>query len=109
MKKNLTLKQTFVKKEATTTDVLVILRTLWRRACDIPCTASDRVAFHSVILASAIGGFRPETLMSMPYRQVSLAVVRDPVHRQKTKLVATITVHHNKRNEHVARDAQDET
>lgn len=47
--------------------------------------------------------------MDMPYRQVSLAVVRDPVHHQKTKLIATITVHHNKRIEHVARSAQDET
>jgi hypothetical protein len=108
-KKGLTLKQTFVKREATTTDVLVILRTLWGRARNIPCTESDRVTFHSIILASAIGGFRPETLMSLPYEQVSLAVVRDPTQHRSTKLVATVTVHHNKRHEHVARDAQDET
>lgn len=108
-KKNLTLEQTFVKREATTTDVLIILETLWIRAVDIPCTPSDRVAFHSVILASAIGGFRPEVLMQMKYRDVKLVVVRDPNRQQRTKLVANITIHHNKKSPHKARDSQDET
>lgn len=43
-------RQPFVKREATTTDVLIILRTLWSCARNIPCTGSDLVTFSFIIL-----------------------------------------------------------
>lgn len=93
----LTVNQTFEKVEATAEDIIVVLNTLWERAGDINCEPDTRLAFHAVLLTAGIGGFRPASMMRLPYRQVSLAVVRDPNDRTRTRLVATIVVKKNKK------------
>ncbi|KAF6821138.1 hypothetical protein CPLU01_12565 [Colletotrichum plurivorum] len=90
--------QTFKKVPATAEDITLYLDTLWRRAEDIPCSPSIRIAFHAVMLLSAVGGFRPGTLMELPYRQIQLVVVRDPLEKTKTRLVANITIFQNKQD-----------
>ncbi|KAF1973216.1 hypothetical protein BU23DRAFT_568519 [Bimuria novae-zelandiae CBS 107.79] len=67
-----------------------------QRAADIPCQPSTRVSFHGILLLAAIGGFRRATIASVKYRDVCLAVVRDPNDRSKTKLVVTPTIGKNK-------------
>ncbi|KAI6544139.1 hypothetical protein MCOR05_002642 [Pyricularia oryzae] len=104
-KYNLTLQQTFTKRLATDRDILLALTTLWTRANDIPCSRRTRVAFHSVILMAAIGGFRPGALLGLTYSQVRLALVRDPKDA-KRKIVAEITIHQNKLRNDVIRTSQ---
>lgn len=88
--------QTFEKVPATAEDITLYLDVLWRRAMDVRCSPKTRIAFHAVLLLSSIGGFRPGTLMQMPFSQVQLAVVRDPLDKSKTQLVATFTIYQNK-------------
>jgi len=82
--------------EMTPADIKVFLETLWLRADDIPCTPPVRVSFHSVVLLLGIGGFRRGMVLGLKFRQVQLAIVRDPDHRKKIRLVATITIARNK-------------
>ncbi|KAF6806306.1 hypothetical protein CMUS01_14400 [Colletotrichum musicola] len=44
--------QTFTKVATTAADITLYLDTLWRRADDIRCSPSKRVAFHAVMLLS---------------------------------------------------------
>ncbi|KAK7408680.1 hypothetical protein QQX98_009148 [Neonectria punicea] len=106
--KGLSLKQTFVKREATSADIIVLLQPVWSRADAIPCTPDERIAFHTVILLEGMGGWRPNILMEMKYRQVSFAIVRDLNNRSETKLVATVSIEQNKRDQNKARTAQNE-
>ncbi|KAH6699524.1 hypothetical protein EV126DRAFT_386740 [Verticillium dahliae] len=99
--------QTFEKVEMTEKDVLLILTTLWQRADDIPCTASERVAFHFVVLMMAIGGFRQGTLTRFLYSQVRLDLVQDPSCKAPHRLVATPTVLHNKQQHKKVMNSQD--
>ncbi|KPM35006.1 hypothetical protein AK830_g11561 [Neonectria ditissima] len=55
-----------------------------------------------------MGGWRPQILMEILYRQISFAIVRDPNNHSKTKLVTTITIEQNKRDKNKARTAQNE-
>lgn len=97
--------QTFTKQEMTENDIVLLLDTLWRRADDIPCTPKTRVAFHSVVLMTGLGGFRPEVLMSFLYNQISLWVVRDESTPTRTRIVGTPTVYQNKqRHNKIARN-----
>ncbi|KAK2006506.1 hypothetical protein LZ32DRAFT_622904 [Colletotrichum eremochloae] len=91
----LSREQTFEKMSTTAEDITRQLDTLWRRAIDIRCSPSVRVAFHAILLLSSIGGFRPGTLMNITYKQIGLAVVRDPV-TNRTHLVVTVRVVQNK-------------
>ncbi|KAF2731199.1 hypothetical protein EJ04DRAFT_16250 [Polyplosphaeria fusca] len=93
---NLAVTLTFEKIEATDEDTVVLLNTLWQRADDIPCRPSTRLSFHGTLLLAAIGGFRRGTIERLRYRDVCLAVVRDPNDRSKTKLVVTPTIGKNK-------------
>ncbi|KAK3377649.1 hypothetical protein B0H63DRAFT_221614 [Podospora didyma] len=94
--------QMFVKQATRAEDVIVLLGGLWGRPQDIPCDPRTRLAFHSLVLLATIGGFRPDTLVNLPYSQVQLVLVRDPNYPQKTRLVATFTIHQNKqRTKHV--------
>ncbi|KAK8130829.1 hypothetical protein PG984_007267 [Apiospora sp. TS-2023a] len=103
---NLTREQTFVKKEMTAEDVILHLHTLWYRASDIPCSPSDRVAYHTAVLVLACGGFRSGTTLQMPYRDVEFVLVRDPQDRSQAKLVAYITINQNKQATNVIRKDQ---
>lgn len=93
-KMGLTRNQTLVK-EAADEDIALILQTLWRRAEDIPCKPITRLSFHVMLLLMAIGGFRPEVVENVKYRQVSVQVVRDPKTQEK-KLAVTFTMQQNK-------------
>ena len=84
------------KVESTVTDIGRILKTLWLRADDIPFSEPiQRVTFHGLVLLFAFG-FRQGMIFGMLFRDVTLAVVRDPVERHKRRLVATYTIKRNK-------------
>ncbi|KAH6653544.1 hypothetical protein BKA67DRAFT_323734 [Truncatella angustata] len=84
------------KIEMTSTDVDVILTTLWSESHNIPCDPDTRVDFHAFILFAAIGGFRRGTILKVKYNQFRVAVVRDPEDRSRRKIVVTITIKRNK-------------
>ena len=92
----------------TDSDIVLVLITLWTRAEDIPCEPRARVAFHAITLIDGICGFRLGCLVNLKYKQFNLGVVRDPEHPEKTKLVVTPTIQHNKRKEKIIRKTQDE-
>lgn len=58
---------------------------------------------HSMVFMQAQGGFRPEEVLGITYKQVALDVVRDPENPRRTTLVATITIKRNKRKEKAIR------
>ncbi|KAK4204850.1 hypothetical protein QBC40DRAFT_249586 [Triangularia verruculosa] len=89
--------QTFVKKEATAEDIMLVLSTLWVRAKDIHCDASTRVAFYATLLLASLG-FRPGVVTGLSYDQVRLGLVRDPENPGGHKMVAEITLHQNKQH-----------
>lgn len=62
----------------TSSDVISLLDTLWRRATDIPCRPDARLAFHCSTVLGGIGGWRPGSLVKIKYRDVSVAWIRDP-------------------------------
>jgi hypothetical protein len=101
----LSRKQLFVKKEATTQDIALVLQTLWHRAQDISCTPLTRVSFHAKILMLALGGFRPGVVERIKYRQVSVELVRGP-EMQQPKLVVTFTITQNKQRDDIIRKDQ---
>ncbi|MFD2317083.1 DUF3435 domain-containing protein [Halomonas organivorans] len=108
MELQLSLSQTFVKREATTADVIIILRTPWISAVHVPCSAEHRQAFHTVVLFSGLGGFRPDILMRLKYRQVRFSVLRDPRDKRKTHLMVTVWIKQNKRAEFRVKEGQTE-
>ncbi|KAK1657565.1 hypothetical protein BDP55DRAFT_623481 [Colletotrichum godetiae] len=107
-KYNLERRQTFVKKEATIDDILTFIDTLWTRASDIPCSAATRLAVHTTVLLDSLGGWRLGTLMNFKYRDIEMAVVRDPEDHERTALTATINVEQNKRQANKAQTSQDD-
>lgn len=94
-----------MKREATSDDVLLVLSTLWKRSSDIKIMPRTRVAFHGALLLAAIRGFRISVVAEVVYQQVKLALVR--VHGT-ARLVATITLQQNKRQELTIKKSQDE-
>lgn len=101
----LTRSQTFVKREATSGDVALLLQTLWRRHDEIRCRAATRVSFHALVLIAAIGGFRPGVYLGMKYSQVAVDIVRHPITHEK-RIVASFTFYQNKQKKHVVRSDQ---
>lgn len=85
-----------MKREATDEDV-VLFSTLWGSAHLIPCEPDARLSMHGAVLLEAVAGFRPQEILGMSFRDVELAVVRDPVNRDRSRLVATITAKRIKR------------
>jgi hypothetical protein len=94
-KYELTREQTFEKIEAVPEDVRVLLNTLWTRAADINCAQNERFSFHAILIIAGIG-FRPGAVVKIPYKQVKLAVVRDPQHLDRRNLAVSITLRQNK-------------
>ncbi|KAH8909470.1 hypothetical protein BR93DRAFT_392943 [Coniochaeta sp. PMI_546] len=94
-KYGLTREQTFEKVEATPEDVRILLNTLWTRPADINCAPNDRLSFHAIVILAGIG-FRPGVVVKIPYKQVKLAIVRDPQHLDRRTLAASITLRQNK-------------
>ncbi|KAF3763129.1 hypothetical protein M406DRAFT_331693 [Cryphonectria parasitica EP155] len=100
----LTREQTFVKKEATAEDIILLIRTLWQQSIDIPCAPIIRIAFHLVVLLSGIGGFRPGCLMDLKYSQIALDLMLDS--KGERRLVATFTIYQNKQRTGTIRQDQ---
>ncbi|KAF2727596.1 hypothetical protein EJ04DRAFT_451066, partial [Polyplosphaeria fusca] len=75
---DLAVNLTYKKIEATADDIFVLLTTLWKRKRDIPCRPDSRVSFHGMVILGGTCGFRRGCIMRLTYRDVSLAVVRDP-------------------------------
>jgi hypothetical protein len=80
-------------------DVLVLLNTLYDRAFDIVCDPDTRLAFHAITLMMAIGGFRPGAMMGkgkLPFKRISVALMRHPEDPARIVPVVTISVRRNK-------------
>ncbi|KAM7210532.1 Protein of unknown function (DUF3435) domain containing protein [Rhypophila decipiens] len=107
-KYQLTRKQTFTKVEATSEDIMVVLRELWTRAEDIPCSPSERHAFHGTVLLGGLG-FRPQCIAEFPYNQVAIAVVRHPENRSLREIVAKIKIIQNKQRTNKVYKKQNDT
>jgi hypothetical protein len=86
----------FKKREVTAEDVIIILRTLWERAAKLGIDIKTRITFHTNVLLSAIGGFRPGTLGRVRYRDILLSVLQDLLEATKLKHASTITIPRNK-------------
>ena len=55
-----------------------------------------RVSFHTNLLLSAMGGFRPGCLGKVRYRDLMLSIMRDPRDGAKMKHATTLTIRRNK-------------
>ncbi|KAG8162722.1 hypothetical protein KVR01_007200 [Diaporthe batatas] len=74
-KLNLTLHQTFEKKEATPDDIMMVINTIWNNPRDIDRDERLRVAFHSTILIGALGGFRPGAIECLKYKDIDVEMM----------------------------------
>ena len=70
-----------IKVEVILADIIVILRTLYKRTEDIPAILLTRVAFYATVLEGSTGSFCPATLIDTKYRQYTLSVVYNPEDR----------------------------
>ena len=93
----------------TTNDILKLLDIVWARAGDIPCKTETRAAFHKVVVLGGIGGWRPGGLVGLQYRFVEPAFVRDPLHRERFRLAAKITIKQIKQRSHKIKRDQSNT
>jgi hypothetical protein len=74
----------------------LFLQTVWARAAILGIDPSKRVSFHGNTLISAAGGFRPGCLGDLRYRDVIMAILRDPDDPSRVRPAATITIRRNK-------------
>ena len=77
----------------------MLLNTLYNRAFDIVCDPETRLAFHAITLMMAIGGFRPGAVMGkgkLPFKRISVALMRHPEEPTRIVPVVTISVRRNK-------------
>ncbi|KAI0402513.1 hypothetical protein F4802DRAFT_599947 [Xylaria palmicola] len=86
--------------ELTARDIAKLPKTLWVCADDIPVqNPAQRVIFHALVLFFSYGGFRQGMIMgegSLRYRDISMAIVRDPEDGKTRRLVATPIIRRNK-------------
>jgi hypothetical protein len=78
--------------EAAAEDVITITNTVWERPDAVPCEPTIRVAFLVMLLLTGIGGFRPKALVHFPFKQIQVAVVKDPKDQSRTKIAITFRV-----------------
>jgi hypothetical protein len=83
---------TVEKVEATAEDIITVANTVWERVLAVPCAPTIRVAFLAMLLLAGIGGFRPKALLRFPFKQIQLAVIRDPKDRSRTTIAVTFQV-----------------
>ncbi|KAL2192268.1 hypothetical protein P885DRAFT_19357, partial [Corynascus similis CBS 632.67] len=84
------------KVEATAEDIIIILKTLYKRETDIPASPLTRVGFHHTLLDLAIGGHRPGCREDTLCRQYTIAIVRDPDNPTRTRPIVTANINRNK-------------
>jgi hypothetical protein len=83
----------------TAADVLVLLNTLYDRAFDIVCDPETRLTFHVITLMMALGGFGPGAMMGkgkLPFKHISVALMRHLEDPSRIVPVVTISVRRNK-------------
>lgn len=83
------------------------MKTLYERAVNVPCLPRVRLSFHHCLFLGGLTGPRLSTMLRLLYRDVALAVVRDPHNPKKTKIVATITIGKNKQQREYPLSPQD--
>ncbi|KAH6889973.1 hypothetical protein B0T10DRAFT_548470 [Thelonectria olida] len=103
---NLNLGQSFVKREATAEDVILLLTTLWERAVDITSSPEKRIAFHTTLVLGALGGWRPQSLMQIDYEDVEIGWLRDGSSNRFLP-TAKIMIYHVKLQDVIRRDQKD--
>lgn len=59
------------------------------------------------MLVAGIGGFRNGSILNLPYKQVRLALVRDPDRPSFSKLVGHVLIIQNKRRKGLQRTQDD--
>jgi hypothetical protein len=74
------------------------VKTLWLRADDIPVQQPiHHVIFHALFLLFAYGGFRQGMVIGkVKFRDIQMAIIRDPVDATRRQLVTTIEINRNK-------------
>ncbi|KAK0716864.1 hypothetical protein B0T26DRAFT_774350 [Lasiosphaeria miniovina] len=102
----LSREQQFDKLEATSGDIRHILAMAWTDA--VQTDPDTRLDFCMTLILCGITGFRPGALVEIFYKQIELAAVRDPDNLQNTKIIAHITLFHNKQNTGSLRTEQDD-
>ncbi|KAL1850467.1 hypothetical protein Daus18300_012881 [Diaporthe australafricana] len=105
---NLVTEQIMLKQEATAEDIALFLDTLWSRAPYISLTPNTRLAFHTYVLLAALGGFRPGSILNLPWKRVEFGLVRDPLQPKCIRLNAHVLVIHNKRRAGTLKRTQDD-
>ncbi|KAK1480541.1 hypothetical protein CCUS01_16199 [Colletotrichum cuscutae] len=73
-----------------------------------PASKIRKATVHTTVLLDSLGGWRLGTLMNFKYRDIEMAVVRDPEDHERTALTATINVEQNKRQANKAQTSQDD-
>ena len=90
LQENLLLDSPYQKVAATPSAVRKILLNLWVKAAYIPCVPRTRLCVHIIDLLSALGGFRPKSLLRMTFSQFRLAFVTLPDGR--TRLACEVRI-----------------
>ncbi|MCJ1424610.1 hypothetical protein MMC29_002498 [Sticta canariensis] len=87
--------------EMTAREVGRLLKTLRLRADNIPVQKPIRRAiFHAIVLLCAYGGFRKGMVIGkFKFRDIKMAIIRDPVDRDRRHLVAITEITRNKLKE----------
>lgn len=83
MNENLLLDSPYQKVAASPSAARRVLYNLWAKAAYIPCTPRTRVSVHIIELLSALGGFRPKSLLRMKFSQFQLSFITLPGGRSR--------------------------
>ena len=86
----------YEKVSVTAADMLLVLRTLWVAADDIPCDPCVRHSMHGTTLIAALTGWRREMVLGVKFSNVQLAHVRDPRDRSRRRIEVRVTGIKNK-------------
>lgn len=104
----LSLSQRYEKKDFSAEDTLIFLSTLWEQAEKIRCAQRQRNAMRSATTVLALGGFRPESVMGLKYKDVEIGWFYFADHPLKYILAATITIYHVKQKKNkIQREQRD--
>lgn len=95
---NLSKKTKYEKVEMTARDVHRLLKALWQKAGDVLVPKPvDRNIFHALLLLLSYDGFWSGMMISrLNFRDVVMAVIRDPIDRERRRLVVILIVPRNK-------------
>lgn len=90
VQENLLLDSPYQKIAATPSAVRKVLLNLGLKVAYIPCTALTSLFVHVIDLLSALGGFRPKSLLRMKFSQFRLAFITLP--DGQTRLACEVSI-----------------